>query len=171
MTHFLETDRLFLVRSREDHWPFLLKLVNTPKWIKNIGDRKVNTEEDARNYLKNKIIPNADDSKSYGQLCIVRKSDKVIVGVTGLYKREGLNHADIGFALLPEYEGMGYAHEATRKLLDHVIDQKVLHRIEGITLPSNIASQGLLEKLGLNYERMVQIPNDKEELMLYAIEF
>jgi len=171
MSHYLETDRLLLTRSQESHWAFLLELVNSPKWIKNIGDRNVHTEDDARNYLKNKIIPNADDAKSFGQLCIVRKSDNVVVGVTGLYQRDGLDHADIGFALLPEYEGMGYAYEATKKLLDHVIQQKVLNRIEGITLPSNIASQGLLEKLGLQYERMVRIPNDEEELMLYATEF
>lgn len=171
MKPFLETDRILLERSREDHWPFLLKLLNSPKWIKNIGDRKVYTEADARKYLLEKIMPNADDKKGYGQLCIIRKEDYKIVGVTGIYKRPGLDHADIGFALLPEFEGNGYAHEASSTLLDFIKNQGILNRVEGITIPSNKASQRLLEKLGLSYEKMVTIPDDPVELMLYAIEW
>jgi RimJ/RimL family protein N-acetyltransferase len=171
MTPFLETDRLLLVRSREDHWPFLLELLNTPKWIENIGDRNVHTEEEARNYLKDKIIPNAHEEKGYGQLCMVRKTDKVIVGVTGIYKREGLEHADIGFALLPEYENQGYAYEGSMVLLDHVKSLNIVNRIEGITISSNVASQKLLEKLGLKFEKMTSLPDDSVEFMLYGIEW
>ena len=38
----------------------------------------------------------------------------------------------------------------------------------GITAPANRDSVRLLETLGLRFERSVQLPNDPEEISLYA---
>ena len=45
--HF-ETDRLILQPTTSADAKFILELVNTPKWIANIGDRNVKSIEDAK---------------------------------------------------------------------------------------------------------------------------
>jgi RimJ/RimL family protein N-acetyltransferase len=40
------------------------------------------------------------------------KPENIPVGMCGLIKRKTLDDVDIGFALLPEYEGNGFATEA-----------------------------------------------------------
>jgi len=39
--------------------------------------------------------------------------------------------------------------------------------VKAITTKANKESQRLLEKLGLKFDKLIRIPNDQEELMLY----
>ena len=48
----LETARLRLRRLELDDAPFILELLNDPGWIRFIGDRKLRTLEQARDYLE-----------------------------------------------------------------------------------------------------------------------
>jgi RimJ/RimL family protein N-acetyltransferase len=91
------------------------------------------------------------------------------LGVCGLYDRDGLDGIDIGFALLPCYEGNGFAFEAADKLLNVAINQFKISTIKAITTKENIQSQKLLEKLGLNFAGIFKMHGDDEELMLYQI--
>jgi RimJ/RimL family protein N-acetyltransferase len=43
-----------------------------------------------------------------------------------------------------------------------------LKQIVGIVSPGNASSIRLLEKLGLKFERMIKLPDDDEELKLFA---
>lgn len=145
---------------------FIFKLLNSPKWIKNIGDRGVKSVKQAEEYIKERMLPQLE-RLGYGNFTVIRKSDDIKIGTCGLYDREGLEGLDIGFAFLPEYEGQGYAYEAAKKLMQTAITEFKISKIKGITLESNIASRRLLEKLGLVYKEMIRIADDSEELMLY----
>ena len=98
---------------------------------------------------------------------MIRKSDQVKMGLCGLYDREGLESVDIGFAILPEFEGQGYTYEASSFMLDLGFNTFGLSKIQGITSKVNIASQNLLQKLGLESMGEVSLPNDEEEVLLY----
>lgn len=164
-----ETPRLLLEPLTTDDAPHLLALMNTPKWIKNIGDRKVYTVEAAANYITQKINPQFE-RLGFGNYKVVRKSDGEFLGNCGLYDREGLEGVDIGFAFLPAYEKKGYAFEAAQKIRDEGFNRFGITTISAITIPSNLASQKLLEKLGLTFVKMIQLPGDEEELMYYQIQ-
>ena len=161
-----ETERLILKPTTEADSSFIYELVNTPKWIKNIGDRNVNSNEDAANYIKNKITPQLE-KLGFSNYTVIRKSDGIKLGTCGLYDRDGLDGIDIGFAFLPQFEKKGYAFESTSKLIEVAISDFKIKEIIGITTKENIASQKLLNKIGLKFEKMVNIPNDDEELLLY----
>jgi ribosomal-protein-alanine N-acetyltransferase len=88
-----------------------------------------------------------------------------------LYDREGLEGIDIGFALLPAYENMGFGFESAEKLKDVGIKEFNIKLISAITTKENTSSQKLIEKLGLKFIKTVKIPNDKEELLLYSREY
>jgi RimJ/RimL family protein N-acetyltransferase len=147
---------------------FFLKLVNTPKWKKYIGDRDVNTVEDAKNYIKERMLPQLI-KLGFGNYLVIRKDDNLKMGTCGLYDREGIQGVDIGFAFLPEFEKKGYAYEAAQKVKTIGVEVFNISKISGITIPENIASQKLLEKLGLKFIKIISLPNDSEELMLYEL--
>ena len=167
--HF-ETERLFLQPTTEEDAGFILELLNSPKWLEYIGDRNVHTEEDAKQYIKNKISPQLE-KLGFGNYTLIRKTDKVKIGSCGLYDREGLEGIDIGFAMLPAFEGLGYGFESASKVLEIGRTVFNLERFSAITTKNNLASQRLIEKLGLRYIETIRIPNDEEELLLYRLEY
>ena len=166
---FYETERLILTPTSIDDAAFVLAVMNTPKWIKNIGDRKVHTIADAEQYIKDKMLPQYN-RLGFGNNTVSRKSDGVKMGSCGLYDRPGLEGVDIGFAFLPEYEGHGYAHEAAQKVKSLALSEWGITKISGITSQSNIASQRLLNKLGLESMGLTTLPDDDEELLLYVLD-
>jgi len=54
-----------------------------------------------------------------------------------------LQHADIGFAVLPEYENFGYAYEAAKAILKYGKIYLKLHPILGVTTAENLRSRKL----------------------------
>ncbi|TYQ00008.1 RimJ/RimL family protein N-acetyltransferase [Tenacibaculum adriaticum] len=163
-----ETARLILKPTQVEDAAFILELLNTPKWIEYIGDRKVYTLEDAKTYIKTRMLPQLE-KLGYGNFTLVRKEDNAKMGCCGLYDREGVDGLDIGFSFLPEYEGKGYAFEASEKLKNVAFNEFGIEKISAITTKTNSSSQKLLEKLGLKFVKYTTIPNDEEELMLYEI--
>ena len=163
-----ETERLTLRPTLVEDAEFIFELLNTPKWLKYIGDRNVKSVENAREYITSKMFPQLE-RLGYGNYTVIRQSDHLKIGVCGLFDREGLEGIDIGFAFLPEYENNGYAFESVNKLKQMAFDEFGLKEINAITTKDNISSQRLLEKLGLKLNGTTFIPNDEKELLLYKI--
>jgi RimJ/RimL family protein N-acetyltransferase len=164
-----ETKRLTLKPTLEEDEAFIFELLNTPKWIKYIGDRNVKTVESARDYIKIKMLPQLK-RLGYSNYTVIRKADNCKIGTCGLYDRDGLEGIDIGFALLPEYEKKGYAFESANKLKEVAFSEFGLNKLNAITIKNNISSQKLLEKLGMKLNGITKIKNDDEELLHYKIE-
>lgn len=163
-----ETTRLFLKPTTAEDASFLLKLYNTPKWLRFIGDRNVRTIAQAEEWISTKITPQFE-RLGFGNYIVIRKSDRVKMGACGLYDREGVVGIDLGFAFLPEYEGQGYGFEAASKIKDAAFHTFSLKQLSAITVPDNHSSIKLLEKLGFAFQKMIRLPNDETELMLYAM--
>ena len=140
-----ETKRLKLKPCSKEDAPFLLELLNTPKWIKYIGDRKIRSIADAEEYIENKMTPQLK-KLGYSNYIVIRKSDGKKLGTCGLYDREGFDGIDIGFAFLPQYERNGYAYESAHKMMEVAKKHFKIDHISAITTKENIVSQKLLEK-------------------------
>lgn len=163
-----ETLRLILKPTIIDDAEFIFAVLNSPKWLKYIGDRKVKTLPDAVTYIEEKIRPQQIEL-GYSNYTVIRKLDDVKIGSCGLYKREELQNIDIGFAFLPEYEKHGYGFESAQKILEVAFHVFHLKRICAITIKDNLDSQRLLEEIGLKYIREITLPNDDEKLMYYEL--
>jgi RimJ/RimL family protein N-acetyltransferase len=150
----LVTERLTLTTLADDDAPFVLELLNDPGWIRNIGDRGVRTLADARAYIAERF------SKSLW--LIVRNGADEPVGMCGLVDREGLDCPDIGYAFLARHSGQGYATEAAAAVLRHAREVIGLPKVVAITSPDNTASQRVLEKIGLRYVQIINLPGFDE---------
>jgi RimJ/RimL family protein N-acetyltransferase len=166
----LETERLILRQLTENDAEFIFELLNDPSWIQNIGDRHIQTLEDARSYIVNGPVASYDKN-GFGLCLIVLKETEESIGICGLIRREGLEDVDIGYALLPRYWSKGYAAEAARAVKEYAKDVVGLKRMVAIVDPANEASIRVLEKIGLQYEKMVRLSADDIDLKLFAIDF
>ena len=64
--------------------------------------------------------------------------------------------AEIGYTLMPEYQGKGYASEAAGALVDHLIARGV-QRIEASLDVRNVPSMRVLEAIGLQFECIAKL--------------
>ncbi|WBX72859.1 GNAT family N-acetyltransferase [Tenacibaculum pacificus] len=163
-----ETERLILKPTSQEDAKFIFELFNTEKWIEYIGDRNINTIKDAEEYIETKMVSQLK-KLGYSNYTLIRKQDNSKIGTCGLYDRDGLEGIDIGFAFLPKYERKGYAYESANKLKNIAFSEFGLTSINAITREENISSQKLLEKLGMNKNGTISLPNDNEKWLFYEI--
>ena len=165
----LETERLSLRQLTNDDSLFILELLNEPSFIQNIGDRNVRTIEDARAYILNGPVTSYE-KHGFGLYLVVLKETNDSIGMCGLIKRDGLEDVDIGYALLPKFWSKGYAVEAARAVKEYAKDVIGLKRLVAIVDPANEGSIRVLEKIGLQYEKMIRLSADDIDLKLYGTE-
>lgn len=164
-----KTERLMLRPTSLEDSTFILELFNSPKWLKYIGDRKVRTISDATEYIRVRFIGEYE-RLGFSSFTVIRKTDLSKIGICGLYDRDGVDGIDIGFAFLPQFEGRGYAFEASALVLKLAFEHFGLKEVKAITTRYNFSSKKLLEKLGLKENGTLTLPGDHEKLVVYHIQ-
>ncbi|HQW93551.1 MAG: GNAT family N-acetyltransferase [Chitinophagaceae bacterium] len=150
-----KTKRLTLKRLTPEDADFIFELVNTPAWIKYIGDRNIKSKEDAANYIE-KILNNPDIIYWVVQLT----GGQIAVGIITFIKRDYLAHHDIGFAFLPVYTQKGLAFEAAFTVLNELLKMPAHRHILATTIKENNASVQLLKKMGFAWQQEINSGND-----------
>src|SRR6266404_1837525 len=163
----IETDRLRLRRLSVDDVEFILRLLNEPSFIHNIGDRGVRTVDDARGYIVKGPITSYEKF-GFGLWMVETKSPATPIGICGLLKRDVLEDVDIGYALLPEFWSQGYALESASAVTSYASESLGLKRVVAVVNADNQSSIRLLEKMGFKYERMVRLSEGAAEIKLFA---
>jgi ribosomal-protein-alanine N-acetyltransferase len=163
----IETERLLLRRLSTEDAGFILELLNEPSFIRNIGDRGVRTMEGANSYILNG--PVASYAKNgFGLYLVKLKETEESIGMCGLIKRDALEDVDIGYAFLPRFWSKGYAVESAQAVKVHAKDTIGLNRLAAIVDPENEGSIRVLEKIGLQFEKMVRLSEDDIDLKLFG---
>lgn len=163
----IETDRLLLEAFTLEDAPFILELVNQPGFHRYIGDRGVRTLDDARHYLRDRVI-DSYARLGFGLWRVSVKGDGTPVGMCGLLQRDFLKDVDIGYALLETMQGRGYAAEAAAGTLAYARDALGLTAIKAIVAPDNARSIHLLAGLGFAFESTMAWPGSSETVALYG---
>lgn len=185
----LETERTILREIIESDADFMIDLLNQPSFIKYIGDRNVRDIEQARDFIENRYrqsyrehgfglyaveLKAEFDTLAHTQISDFEiqnsksKTQNRAIGICGFVKRDTLPDADIGFAFLPQFCGKGYALESAVGIMKYGRDVLGLKRVLAITTQDNHSSGKLLEKLGFNFENLIKMPHDDEELKLFS---
>jgi RimJ/RimL family protein N-acetyltransferase len=163
----IETARLRLRRIVPADAAFILRLLNEPSFLRNIGDRQVRTLADAQAFIASG--PQASYAKhGFGLYLVELRESAAPAGICGLLKRDVFDAADLGYALAPEFWSKGYASEAAAAVLAFARETLGLTRVLAITKGDNAASIRLLDKLGFRFERMVRMAPDQPEIELRA---
>ena len=163
----IETPRLRLREFTLGDAPFVLELLNDPAFLNNVGDRGVRTIADAEKYITDKLLRNYRDH-GFGLYVMELKESGDGIGTCGLVQRDYLDVPDIGFSVLEPFTRRGYTFEAASAVLGWARNALHLTRIVAVTRASNTVTHRLLEKLGLRFERRIEIPGATAEWLLFG---
>ena len=166
----LVTRRLHLRWMTAADAGLLLAIWNDPAFMLHVGDRGVRTLEEAVEAFHEGPGQLYRDY-GYGPYRVALKETDEAIEICGIFRREGLPDPDIGFAFLPAFVGKGFGGEAARAVVSHARDALGFRRLTAIVSPGNLASIGLIEKLGLRFERMMRMPGTDTDSSLYAIDW
>jgi len=163
----METERLILRPLNSKDAEFILALLNEPSFLRFIGDKKVRTIQDAELYILNGPVASYE-RHGFGLYLVELKETHTPIGICGLLKRVELPDPDIGFAFLPDFWNKGFAFESSAAVLKDARERLNLERVLAITNQDNEPSIKLLQKLGLQIERVIKMSSDSAELFLLS---
>ena len=160
----LTTPRLTLSPLEEGDWPGFLALRQNAQVMRFMGEQQT---EDA---IRVKFI-----SRLHTTVFAIRSPQSSFLGDIGLMiSNQHPQEADIGYALLPEAQGKGYAKEALQAVCDYGFTQLGLSAINGWVLADNAGSVALLEKAGFIrtqiLEKAFQIEGEWYDDWVYRLE-
>lgn len=141
----LETDRLILRRYEEADIDMQYKIITDNRLSKYIKFPNLTKEEELE-YIKD-CIKNADDSK-YEKWVITLKDNNIPIGnisVNEINKKN--NYCTVGYVIMYEYWGKGYASEALKIVSDYLLDSGY-YLVECSCNELNKQSSRVMEKAG-----------------------
>ena len=124
-----------------------MELMNEPDWIRFIGDRGIHSIDDAIDCIRNRLIAGYEEF-GFGMYLVEIKESLTPVGMCGLVDRESIDGIDLGFAMLENYRGLGYANESSIRIIEYARVELGLEKLSAITAPDNSNAIALLNKLG-----------------------
>jgi ribosomal-protein-alanine N-acetyltransferase len=124
-----------------------MELRGNPETMKYIPRPLVTTKEEALHHFK--MIDDKIESNEGINWAITLKGNPKMLGIIGHYRIQPENYrCEIGYMLLPEYNGKGITTEAIKAVLEYGFDELQMHSIEAVIDPENRASERVLQKNG-----------------------
>lgn len=136
----LTTPRLTLSPFQPTDWPFFLALREDPDIMRYMGN--LSPERDTRLLFARRLL-------SPHTFVIRQHNDPLPLGDVGLQiSHQFPQEADIGYCLIPQAQGRGFASEAVRAVCEYAFREAGVKAINAWVLAENQGSIRLLEKLG-----------------------
>ena len=108
------------------------------------------------------------DTQDYGFWALFLKDGGDFIGYTGLMTiPPDHQYVEIAYAIGKDYWGQGYTTEAGRATLTYGFDVCGFEQILALAVPDNIASQRVMEKIGMIYDGLTTAFYDGWELVQY----
>jgi [ribosomal protein S5]-alanine N-acetyltransferase len=155
----LSTNRLIL-RCISENDADLLTILRSDKMVNKYLDRPKTTTIEATQQFIQKILRGLQEDESYYWI-ITQKADEKLIGTICLWQfSEDRKTAEIGFELMPTFQGKGIMQEAILRIIEFGIHDLGLDKITAFTKKNNQKSIKLLEKAGFiedkNYKNEAQ---------------
>lgn len=79
------------------------------------------------------------------------------VGLINLFSIDDVfGLAEVGFGIIPEHWGNGYASDGLRTLCSYAFEERGLHKVYGNAFATNAGSQRVMEKVGFQEEGILR---------------
>jgi len=145
-----ETERLKirqLIMSDVDTWALFFN--NNPS-LDYLGlDLSLDSDTQAKDWIERQLW--RYENGKFGHHALIEKSTNRFIGQCGLLTQEldGLEVIEIGYHILPEFWGKGYATEAAQLFRNFAFENKICQSLVSIIDVRNKASQRVAEKNGM----------------------
>jgi ribosomal-protein-alanine N-acetyltransferase len=120
-----------------------------PDVMRYIGDGKPQSLEQAQ--LRISAITNHWEKHGFGLCAVLDRATSDFAGFCGLQYLDDTSEIEVGYRFKKRFWGMGLATEAAQASLEYGFGRLGLDRIVAVVHPENLASQHVVDKLGLRY--------------------
>ena len=173
----LETERLLIRAFRLEDLDVIHHILDIELRTADFGSEQVKTREERERWLQWTVLGYDELARlyqpPYGDRAIVLKSTRQVIGACGFVpslgpfghlpslhaaSQDALAHLyspefGLYYALSPAYQRQGYATEAAQALINYAFTQLHLKRIVATTTSGNVASIGVMRKVGMRIEK------------------
>lgn len=165
----IETERLLLRRWRDDDIVPFAVICADPDVMKWIADGQTRSVTQTTNSIR--LFEEEWEAEGFGLFAVELKSTGDLIGFTGLsiptFLPEILPAVEIGWRLGRSYWGHGYASEAAHAALAFGQSDMGLEKIVSICLKGNDASERVMLKLGMTFDRQTVEPTYERTVKVY----
>lgn len=95
------------------------------------------------------------EESGLGEFGVIEKESTELIGYCGLKALDDREEIEIYYGFPKKYWGKGFATEAAQAVLKFAFNLANLSEVVGVTNPQNIASQKVLQKIGLEYQGLI----------------
>lgn len=143
----LETERLRIRRADAMDIDALFELRSDKEIMKYIPKPAATSLNEIAEFLK--LTDEKIEKNEMINWMITLKDDPKMIGTIGYYYIKPEHYrAEIGYMLLPKFQGNGYITEAIAEVVKYGFSTMQLHSIEAVVDPLNLSSCRVLEKCG-----------------------
>ncbi|MCL2565641.1 MAG: GNAT family N-acetyltransferase [Defluviitaleaceae bacterium] len=165
----MQTDRLLLKNYTHDDFKSFFLLKTADKVWEYSTFAPYQSEEKALEDFNIILI-----SKPYQFNALFTKESNIFIGEAGIISlNPNANRCVIGYNLLPDYWGRGYATEITKALVTYAFETLDIERVEAIAMLLNTSSCKVLLKSGFTLEgvlrHFIKIRGDYYDVGYYSI--
>ena len=165
MHQILSTERLILRKFTPQDAQGFYNLNNDPEVLKFTGDLPFSSVMEAEVFLKNY---DAYEKYGIGRWAVILKSNLEFIGFCGLKYHPDKDIVEIGYRLFKSFWGQGFATEAAKASIQYGYKKLGYRKIFAHVHQKNIASQKVLEKIGMTKQQ--DILYDDQPAILYTID-
>lgn len=158
----IQTERLILRSLQEDDAPGIFLIRSNNEVNLHLDRQPATSIDDAVLFIRR--VRSGLEKRSAVLWAIVPKNAAGLAGTIVLWNiSEEKKQAEIGYELLPQFQGKGYGAEAVSAVLQYGFGQMKLERVEAFTRTGNEASVRLLLKFGFERDVAVEESLNAEE--------
>lgn len=147
------TDRLLFRKIDHVDFPEWLKFFEDTRTSQHWIEEKVSPELSCKNWYQKQRWRYENDMG--GMNALIEKATSKLIGHAGLLVQtvDELTELEIGYSLLPEFWGKGFASEAAQKCKDFAFQNNLSESLISIISLSNNPSQKVATKNGMKVDR------------------
>jgi ribosomal-protein-alanine N-acetyltransferase len=161
----IETARLLLRHFTLDDLDALFRLYSNPEIMRYVGKGAFATIEETKPRLI--FMIEHWEKHGFGMWALVHKESGKMIGRCGLQYLDNTPEVELGYLLDKAFWNMGLATEASLESLKFGFLELGLERIVAIARPENIASQRVMQKVGMKSDKIGRFYNT--DCVYYAI--
>lgn len=152
MTIIAETPRLVIRNWRPDDLDRFW-LLNSDETVMEFFPGRRNREQSAEMMAR---LTEMIATTGYGFFALERKDDAALTGFVGLARTDlapalPKGAVEVGWRLLPDYWGSGYATESAQRMLRLGFEERGLHEIVSFAVENNTRSTAVMRRLGMTH--------------------
>lgn len=164
MNTLLETPRLIFRELQIEDATSMFELDSNAEVHRYLGNTPVKSKEESEKIIQ--FIRKQYVDNGLGRWALIEKASGAFMGWAGLklVKEEINGHKDfydLGYRLMPQYWGKGYATEAGKALVNYAFETLQIKNVFAFVDAENAASIKVLQKSGLHCESQFEYEGQK----------